>query len=168
MIFAMIALFGVLSMVTLLANVSAPAEEKLSGVPLTIFAITMIVGFLASVWAFQISFTVTKTGAVIAWGPFGFPRRTIGWDKVVSVETIQVRPTEWGGWGYRVSLGGKSSAAVLRKGPGLKFTFSNHRVFVITLDKPEKALQAIEKAMPHNHATCGHNHDDWTTYVKPD
>lgn len=168
MIFAMVALFGVLGMITLFANMSAPVDEKLEGIGLAIYSVTMILGFLASIWAFQISFTVTKAGAVIAWGPFGFPRRTIAWDKVVKVESINVRPTEWGGWGYRINFGNKSSAAVLRKGPGLKFTFSNGRVFVITIDKPDKALAAIEKAMPHNHATCGHNHDDWTTYVKPD
>jgi hypothetical protein len=164
----MVALFGVLAMVIVISNRYAAPEEQFTTTGAIIFSSIMFLSFVSAVFAFRIRFTVTEVGAEISWGPFGIPRRKISWDKVVSVEEILVNPTEWGGWGYRINPFKKSTAAILRKGPGLKFTFNNNRVFIITLDDAGAALSAVEKAMPHNHSTCGHNHDDWTTYIKED
>lgn len=164
----MVAIFGVIAMATVIANRYAAPEEQFTQTGAFIFGSIIAISFITAVFAFHITFVVTAEGCEISWGPFGIPRRKIAWSKVVQVEEILVRPTEWGGWGYRINPFKKSTAAILRKGPGLKFTFSNDRVFIITLDDPKAALEVIEKAIPHNHSSCGHNHDDWTTYVKED
>lgn len=162
----MVAIFGVIAMVSVLAEHFAAPNEKFTKTGLITYSAILLVAFVVSFFAFQIKFAVSEYGIQISWGPLNIPRRKITWANVVSVEVVQVRPAEWGGWGYRINPIKKSTAAILRKGPGLKFELTNNRVFVITIDEPEIALNAIEKAMPHNHQACGHNHDDWTTYLK--
>jgi hypothetical protein len=166
MMMLMVAIFGVIAMVTLIAEHFAEPSEKFTATGATIYGAILLVVLVISLFAFQIKFEVSEYGIQISWGPFNIPKRRIAWVNVVSVEIIQVRPIEWGGWGYRTNRTKTSTAAILRKGPGLKFELSNNRVFVITIDEPEIALDAIEKAMPHNHQACGHNHDDWTTHLK--
>jgi hypothetical protein len=166
MMMLMVAIFGVIAMVSLIAEHFAEPSEKFTTTGAIIYSAILLVALVVSLFAFQIKFEVSEYGIQISWGPFNIPRRRITWANVVSVEVIQVRPTEWGGWGYRINPIKKSTAAILRKGAGLKFELSNNRVFVITIDEPKIALDAIEKAMPHNHQACGHNHDDWTTYLK--
>jgi hypothetical protein len=166
MMMLMVAIFGVIAMLTVVADYFAEPTEKFTKTGLVVYSSILIGALVVSLFAFQIKFEVSESGVEISWGPFRFPKRKIAWANVVSVEVIQVRPTEWGGWGYRINPLRKSTAAILRKGPGLKFELSKNRVFVITINEPEVALKAIEKAMPHNHQACGHNHDDWTTYLK--
>lgn len=162
----MVAIFGVIAMASLIADYLAAPAEKFTQTGAIIYSAILLVALIVSIFAFQIRFEVSDYGVQLSWGPFQIPKRRITWANVASVEVIQVRPSEWGGWGYRINPFRKSSAAILRKGPGLKFNLSNKRIFVITLDEPEIALKAIEKAMPHNRQVCGHNHDDWTTYIK--
>ena len=51
---------------------------------------------------------------------------------------IDVRPTEWGGWGYRGSPTlMKRAAVVLRAGPGIRLDLHDGKVFVVTIDNPE-------------------------------
>jgi hypothetical protein len=76
-----------------------------------------------------------------------WPAKYISYDHVVSVRTLNVRPTEWGGWGYRWVPWRKATAAVMRAGEGLHFTFANGKQFVVTIDNADIALEAIRRAM---------------------
>jgi hypothetical protein len=83
----------------------------------------------------QIRVTVGPIGLRVAWGPLGFPRTTIPLRNVTSASSIDVRPMEWGGWGYRGSLRlfGRA-AAVLRKGPGIRVDLVGGKSFAVTID----------------------------------
>ena len=60
------------------------------------------------------------------------------------VAVIDVRPTEWGGWGYRGSLWLMSRAAVvLRAGPGLRVDLADGKVFAVTIDQPAEAAALL-------------------------
>ena len=84
---------------------------------------------------------------VISYGPWGWPRQRINWKNVASVRVIDVRPTEWGGWGYRWVPWKRATAAVMRAGEGLRFDFANNKVFVVTIDDADNALAAIRRAL---------------------
>ena len=74
---------------------------------------------------------------------YGWPIQHIRWDRVAAVQTIQVRPTEWGGWGYRWVPWKKGTAAVMRAGSGFRFDFPNGKVFVVTVDDADAGLEVI-------------------------
>ncbi len=53
-------------------------------------------------------------------------------DRIASCESIDLEPTEWAGWGYRVVPGG--SAVVLRRGPAIVVHLVDDRRFAVTVD----------------------------------
>lgn len=71
---------------------------------------------------------------VVSW-LFRIPLKRIRLADIVAVEAGELRPMEWGGWGYRISSG--RSALILRAGPGLIVTTTNQRQFAITLAEPD-------------------------------
>jgi hypothetical protein len=82
--------------------------------------------------------TTDKRGLTMSWGPLGVPRHTLPLARIAQATAIDVRPREWGGWGYRgsVALFG-TAGAILRSGPGLRLDLVDGRVFVVTVDDPE-------------------------------
>lgn len=73
---------------------------------------------------------------------FGIPLKRIALDQVAVVEATEVRPMDWGGWGYRVMPG--RSAVVLRSGPGLVVTTAADKQFAITIDDPEQPAALLQ------------------------
>lgn len=67
---------------------------------------------------------------------FGIPLKRMPLDRIDVVEATDIRPGDWGGWGYRIMPG--RSAVVLRSGPGLVVTSTSGKQFAITIDDPEE------------------------------
>lgn len=65
------------------------------------------------------------------------PLKRIALDRIREVEISELRPGEWGGWGYRTMP--DRSAIVLGRGPGLVVTTTDERRFAMTLSDPETA-----------------------------
>lgn len=145
---------GVLTILIIWANQFARPEKQMHGNDVVWFTLLMVL-VAGTVTQFgTLTTEVRRDGFHLQFGVVGFLHRTISWQNVAKVEVINVRPTEWGGWGYRWVLNkdntGKlrgATAAVLRKGPGLKFEFGNGKVFVVTLDDADNALAAIRRVM---------------------
>ncbi|MCU1442988.1 MAG: hypothetical protein JWQ59_1138 [Cryobacterium sp.] len=66
---------------------------------------------------------------------YKLPLKRIRLEKIQTVEAGELAPSEWGGWGYRMTPG--RSALILRKGPGLIVTTTNGKQFAVTLDDPD-------------------------------
>ena len=135
--------------VIVLTNRYATDAEKITG-----WAWLATVGPLALVTVLgriysRVALDVTDDAIVARFG-FGWPTRRIAWSNVATVEKLYVHPMQWGGWGYRRSLLRKTTAAVMRSGEGLKFTFSDGRIFVVTVDNAEAGLTAIRKVLSGN------------------
>lgn len=73
---------------------------------------------------------------------FGIPLKRIALAQVAVVEATEIRPMDWGGWGYRVMPG--RSAVVLRSGPGLVVTTAADKQFAITIDDPEQPAALLQ------------------------
>lgn len=73
---------------------------------------------------------------------FGIPMKRIPLDQVDVVEATDIRPMDWGGWGYRIMPG--RSAVVLRSGPGLVVTSTSGKQFAITIDDPEEPAALLQ------------------------
>jgi hypothetical protein len=84
--------------------------------------------------------SVDQTGLWVRWGTLGLWRTGVALRDVVQAEAIDIRPLEWGGWGYRGSLRLMGRAAVvLRAGPGVRLELRGGRVLAVTVDDAETA-----------------------------
>lgn len=95
----------------------------------------MLLGLLVVAAFVRVRVTVDWRGLRIRPVLLPVPVKHIPLDRVRAVEATQLRPSEWGGWGYRVLPG--RSALILRSGPGLVVTTVDDRRFAVTLDDPE-------------------------------
>ena len=138
-VFLMIA---VISAVVVFANRYAAPEEQLHGLAWLIPGIAFGVALIAAVLFTRLTVEVDDDEVRIIYG-YGWPTQRIRWDRVASVQSIQVRPTEWGGWGYRWVPWKKGTAAVMRAGSGFRFDFPNGKVFVVTVDDADAGLEVI-------------------------
>jgi hypothetical protein len=78
----------------------------------------------------------------------GWPRVAWSPDEIESVTAIEVRPTEWGGWGYRGSVKlFKKAAWLLRRGPGIRLDLRGGRTFIITVDDAEQGAAALRERL---------------------
>ncbi|MFQ4148413.1 hypothetical protein AAGW05_06910 [Arthrobacter sp. LAPM80] len=82
------------------------------------------------------------------------PLKRIRLDDIVSVEVAEIRPVEWGGWGYRVMPG--RSAVVMGAGPGLIVTTTAHKQFAVTVGDPETAASLLLALRDRKHVGGSH------------
>ncbi|MCJ1702425.1 hypothetical protein [Rathayibacter sp. VKM Ac-2926] len=86
--------------------------------------------------------TADRRGLRVVSRALGIPLRRIPLASMASVTTAALRPSEWGGWGYRMSPG--RSALILRAGPGLVVTTTHGSEFAISLSDPETPAALLE------------------------
>jgi len=85
-----------------------------------------------------------QKGLHVSYGRLPWPRTQLAIEEIATASVIDVRPMEWGGWGYRGSLKLLDKAAVVhRAGPGLRVDLHNGKTFAVTLDNPEPAAAVL-------------------------
>lgn len=62
-------------------------------------------------------------------------------EDVAAVEVAELRPSEWGGWGYRVMPG--RSAVIMGAGPGLIVSTTGGKRFAVTVGDPDTAVSLL-------------------------
>jgi len=107
-------------------------------------AIALIVIAAASMTFARIRVSADQTGLRVRYGFTGWPRTAVPLSRIQRVSAIDVRPSEWGGWGYRGSLTlMRSAAVVIRAGPGIRLDLNDGKVFVVTIDNPGMAVALL-------------------------
>ena len=107
---------------------------------------------LALVCLATVRVRIDRRGVVVHYGRLPWPKTDISLDRIASAAVIEVRPMEWGGWGYRGSLALANQAAiVVRAGPGLRIELSDGKVLVVTIDNPEQGA-ALLNALLRRHS----------------
>ena len=77
-------------------------------------------------------------GLRIAYGPLKWPVQRIPLDEIQRATVVDIKPGEWGGWGYRGMLRILGKAAiVLRAGPGIVLELTRKRRLAVTVDDAE-------------------------------
>lgn len=85
-----------------------------------------------------------RTGLHVKYGFVPWPRTHLEVGDMLTATVIDVRPMQWGGWGYRGSLKLMNQAAVVhRAGPGIRIDLKGGKVFVVTVDDPETAVALL-------------------------
>lgn len=81
-------------------------------------------------------------------GFLGFPRAVIPHASIASVECKDIRPSEWGGWGWRLSAGG--TGLITRAGSGLRITRTNGRIIELSLQDAATAANLLHYYGQHD------------------
>ncbi len=126
--------------------------------PLFIIALGVVLAATLRLWAFlalvplgillcglgHIRVRVDSTGLRVFYGVGSLISTHIDANKIVHADAIDVKPTAWGGWGYRGSLKlFKRAAVVLRRGPGIRLQLSGGEQFAVTIDHPDDAAALL-------------------------
>ena len=126
---------------------------------LAFLILTMVItGVLTNLWIFTTLMTILVVGMLLAFSVFrvtiggsgmivrgglGFPRWTLPLEDVVEAKVTDVDPfTEFGGWGYRMGLHGRTGF-VVRKGAALEVERGDGTAWVVTVDEPEEGAALL-------------------------
>lgn len=92
----------------------------------------------------RIRVTADRSGLQVRYGFLGWPRTSVPIHRIVTARAIDIRPADWGGWGYRGSLTlMKRAAVVLRAGPGIRLDLHDGKVFVVTINDPDNPARLL-------------------------
>lgn len=106
-------------------------------------ASTILVGGVLMAFA-SVGITVSDRGLHVRSGPFPWLRVRFPLGVVTSARAIDLRPTSWGGWGYRGSVRLVGRAAwVLRAGPALELELVGGQRFAVTVDDADEAAAVL-------------------------
>jgi Domain of unknown function (DUF1648) len=87
--------------------------------------------------------TIGVQGVRVA-SPVGWPAVTVPLDQITAARAIDLRPVDWGGWGYRGSLRLAGRAAwVVRRGEALELRLAGDRAFAVTVDGAVEAAAVV-------------------------
>ncbi|MFI5935262.1 DUF1648 domain-containing protein [Actinoplanes sp. NPDC051494] len=121
----------------LLAGVTLAAGIVVAVVAATVAPVlwpVLVLPVAAGVVFGRLRVSADRRGLRVVAGLAGIPVKRVALDDIASAEAAEIRPSQWGGWGYRVTPG--ASALVLRGGPGLVLVLRDGRRFAVTLDDP--------------------------------
>jgi hypothetical protein len=105
---------------------------------------------MAGTWLLvdRVRVTVGPYGIRASMGMLGWPRISLPIDEILQSSTLDVRPSRWGGWGYRGSLTViKRSAMILRSGEGIRVDLTDGRVFVVSVDDASTGASVLQGAV---------------------
>ena len=118
------------SIVLVAVGVGAAVVAYLVGGSLGIFLAIVIAIPVLTLSAVRV--TVSSRGVTTTLGWVGWPRWTTPLSAIDSASVIDVRPTEFGGWGYRIRPGIR--AVVIRAGYGIRIDRTDRPALVVTVD----------------------------------
>ena len=104
-------------------------------------AVIVLAVALLLAWVSELTVRVDQAGLHVLWGPVGWPRQRIGLDAIARVHAQDIRPMQWGGWGYRITSGG--TASIVRSGPGMVVEKRNGNTFVVTVDDADQGADVL-------------------------
>ena len=92
----------------------------------------------------RIRVTADRSGLRVGYGLFGWPRTSVPLRRIAAARAIDIRPADWGGWGYRGNLTVmRRAAVVLRAGPGIRIDLHDGRVLAVTVDDPDIPVRLL-------------------------
>ena len=141
---AMVAVVAVAGGIIMATTPDSQTGEPAPAWSIVLFGAAMLFALLATISFSRLVVRIDSSGIAIVFGPFGWPVKRFAWHEVTAVSAIDIHPMQWGGWGYRWRPG-RSSGAIMRKGPGLKLDLADDRAFVVSVDNPEAGAAVAQQ-----------------------
>ena len=128
--------------VLLVFLMAAAISRLLSGAGVT--ALVLVFSLAAALTFLRVDVRVDAEGThwrLLPGLPRGLPRGTIPHATVTRAGAVDIRPGDWGGWGWRLGLHGQ--AILIRSGPGIRLQ-RGRRDLYITVDDAARGAALIE------------------------
>lgn len=144
--------------VTSLLVPPSPGAEP-NAVDLAVIVATMvIVAALGVATAIARMSVVVDDALVIRMTPFWY-RRTVDPVDIVEARPVELRGSEWGGWGIRTGMG-TGTGVLMDNGPGVRLRIRGKRDLSFRCEDPHAVIAALHA----NGAAAGTDADaDWVT-----
>lgn len=123
-----------------LVGVLCGAAAFFSGAPTVVLLLLAIALPLLALWSSRTRLTVSPAGVRAQLGA-RYPRRVVPVASITGAEAIDVIPTHWGGWGWRMTP--KATALIVRRGEGVRLRLTSGRDLVVTVDDAATAASLI-------------------------
>lgn len=101
-------------------------------------ALTVLAGIFAGGWRLR-----ADAAGLHHTGLLGWPDSLVPAAEIESAEVFELRPGQWGGWGYRTQPG--ATALVTRGGTALRLKLTGGRIFAATCSDPEGAAAVLNR-----------------------
>ncbi|MEO7126849.1 MAG: hypothetical protein ABI382_03330 [Nakamurella sp.] len=137
-------------MAAVLALAGAVALMLVPAATATSFVVPLMIAAVVMAMVSEIGVRIDVRGLHTLWGPFGWPRPRIALADIVAADAEEIRPTAWGGWGYRVSS--KGVAAVVRRGPGLVIQRAGKPTYAVTVDRALEGADVLNALLNRAHS----------------
>lgn len=121
------------------AVISAAATQQIA------VAIVLAVIALVSAEFAVIRIRRTATRLLVLGAVPWLPLYAIRVEQIGSIERVDIRPFDWGGWGYR--FGRSGTGVILRTGPGVTIRSSSRTAFTVNVRHPERFTTPHRPAM---------------------
>lgn len=116
------------------------------------FIASMVVGYtvillvMLLIWSLKLKTRIDEMGIHVTFWPIIRKEKIYKWNDIESAEVIQYSPLkDYGGWGYRYSLGSKGIAMNVKGNMGIKLHFKSGRPLLIGTQKAEEAKALIKQ-----------------------
>lgn len=111
----------------------------------TIVVLVVLVAAIVFVIAFaSVRVTVDASGLRVMSRVTRIPLKRIPVERMAAVEVVDLKPFEWGGWGYRIMSG--RSAVVLREGAAILVTLDDGKKFAVTVKDPDEPVALLRSS----------------------
>jgi hypothetical protein len=130
--------------VVALVLVAAPRNSALG--PLCLAGSVSLLVFVLLRMFSVVHVRVDGAGVQIEVGTFPRWKTTVPLGEIANAEVIELRPMEWGGWGYRGSLRWFGRVAVVvRGGPAVLLHLKGDKRFAVTVDRAEAGAAEVRR-----------------------
>lgn len=119
---------------------SADLVSATFGMAISLIVCALVLGLC------RVRVTMSDDRVRVSSAVFGFPLRTIKTNEIISVDSTEIDPMSWGGWGWRFFPGG--SAVVLKRHEGLAFELKNSTRFAVTIPNSQLGAEKIRSLLP--------------------
>lgn len=106
----------------------------------------LVLGSVLIIGSSTVRVVVNRRGLEVGFGPWGWPRRRIPFERIAEARVERLSPLYYGvGFGYRLIPG--RSRVVLRPGPGIVVETKQGGSFGVTTRDAERAVDLINDAV---------------------
>ena len=139
-LFLLFALYQWFIVETTVGNVSA--SDSLGQI-VVILSIVPIVLFLCIL---RLKTVVDEKGIHYQFFPIHLSLKLIRWNEIDNCSVRAYHPIkEYGGWGYRISLGDRGKALNIRGNQGIQIVLSNGKNLLLGTQKPKEAEETLKR-----------------------
>ena len=132
---------GILVLMLVLFWISLPEIAEQGIASLLIGPLVMLLTLPLLLGLCRLTVQVDNHGLRVSSAILGFPLRSIALDEIKDVDTEQINPGQWGGWGWRFFPGG--SAIVFKAMDGLVVHTVSGKRFAVTMEGSEQVRDQL-------------------------